>query len=79
MGNKGERIMDYEYVITSANDGQAPHWTQRYEQEFGAWENFFLFTDHGMASEYRTVNLYTPTGKCYTKIFYRGGKVKVVA
>jgi hypothetical protein len=32
--------MDYEYVITSAYDSQEPHWTQRYEKEFGAWENF---------------------------------------
>jgi hypothetical protein len=69
--------MEYEYVITSANDGQAPHWTQRYENEFGAWESFFRFTDWGMANEYRTVNISTPTGKMYTKTFYRDGRVIV--
>jgi hypothetical protein len=30
-----------------------------------------------MADEYSTVNLYTPTGKCYTKNFYRSGMVSV--
>ena len=67
------------YKITSAYDGQAPHWEQTYENEFGAWENFFLFTDCGLANEYRTVNISTPTGKMYTKIFYRNGEVKVIA
>jgi hypothetical protein len=69
--------MEYEYLITSAHDGEAPHWEQRYEKEYGAWENFFLFKDHGMAKEYRTVNIYTPTGKCYTKLFFRDGRVVV--
>jgi hypothetical protein len=65
------------YKITSAYDGHAPHWSMEYENEFGAWENFFKFTDWGMANEYRTVNLSTPSGKMHTKIFYRGGKVVV--
>ena len=65
------------YKLTSSYDGQTPHWSAPYEDEFGAWENFFLFTDWGMAKEYRTVNLYTPTGKCYTKVFYRSGMVAV--
>ena len=69
--------MEYEYAITSAYDGEAPHWVQRYENEYGAWESFFLFTDWGMANEYRTVNLSTPTGKMYTKTFYRDGRVVV--
>jgi hypothetical protein len=67
------------YKLTSALDGQAPHWSAEYENEFGAWETFFRFTDWGFANEYRTVNLSTPTGKMYTKIFYRNGDVKVVA
>jgi hypothetical protein len=71
--------MEYEYVITSAHDGQEPHWVQRYANEYGAWENFFLFTDWGTANEYRTVNLTTPTGKMYTKLFYRDGRVQVKA
>jgi len=27
--------------------------------------------------KYSTVNLFTPTGKCYTKLFYRSGEVVV--
>jgi hypothetical protein len=65
------------YKITCAYDSNAPHWSAEYENEFGAWENFFLFTDWGMANEYSTVNLYTPAGKCYTKVFYRTGMVAV--
>jgi hypothetical protein len=65
------------YKLTCAYDSLAPHWSAEYESELGAWENFFLFTDWGFANEYRTVNLYTPTGKCHTRIFYREGR-KVV-
>jgi len=65
------------YKLTCAYDSNAPHWSAEYESEFGAWENFFLFTDWGMANEYSTVNLYTPAGKCYTKVFYRSGMVAV--
>ncbi len=65
------------YKLTCAYDSNAPHWSAEYENEYGAWENFFLFTDWGFANEYSTVNLYTPSGKCYTKIFYREGR-KVV-
>lgn len=70
--------MEYEYVITSAHDGNAPHWTQRYEKAFGAWENFFLFKDHGMANEYRIVTLTTPDGEV-SKTFYRDGRIEVSA
>jgi hypothetical protein len=69
--------MEYNYVVTCAYDGNVPHWEQRYENEFGAWESFFRFTDWGMADEYSTVNIYTPTGKCHTKLFYRDGRVTV--
>lgn len=66
------------YKLTCAYDSNAPHWSAEYENEFGAWENFFRFTDWGFADEYATVNLYTPTGKCHTKIFYREGRKVVV-
>ena len=59
------------YKITCAYDSNAPHWSAEYENEFGAWENFFLFTDWGMANEYSTVNLYNSEMKCFTKHFYR--------
>ena len=63
------------YKLTCAYDSNAPHWSAEYENEFGAWENFFRFTDWGMANEYSTVNLSTPTGKMYTKNFNRIGLV----
>jgi hypothetical protein len=66
------------YKITSAYDGNAPHWSAEYENEFGAWESFFRFTDWGMANEFSTVNIMTPTGKMYTRIFYREGRKVVV-
>lgn len=68
--------MDYNYAVSCQYDyEESPHWTKRYESEFEAWKDFFSFTDWGMANEYSTVNIYTPTGKCYTKVFYRDGKV----
>ncbi len=65
------------YKLTCAYDSNAPHWSAEYENEFGAWENFFLFTDWGMANEYATVNLSEPNGKMHTSTFYREGR-KVV-
>ena len=65
------------YRLTCAYDGNSHHWSAEYETEFGAWENFFRFTDWGTANEYSTVNLSTPTGKMYTKVFYRNGMVSV--
>jgi len=62
------------YKLTCAYDSNAPHWSAEYENEFGAWENFFLFTDWGFADEYSTVNISTPTGKMYTRTFYRAGR-----
>jgi len=35
------------YKLTCAYDSNAPHWSAEYENEFGAWENFFRFTDWG--------------------------------
>ena len=65
------------YKITLSYDGNAPHWQQDYASEFDAWKDFFAFTDWGFANEFSTVNIYTPTGKCYTKVFYRSGMVAV--
>ena len=63
------------YKITVANDENPIHWEKEYADELNAHEAFALFTDWGFADEYATINLHTPTGKCYTKIFYRNGKV----
>ena len=65
------------YKITVAYDEKPAHFTKEYADEMLAWKDFFAFTDWGFANEYSTVNLYTPSLKCYTKIFYREGR-KVV-
>ncbi len=65
------------YKITVAYDESAPHWIKPFNDELEAHKAFAEFTDWGFANEYSTVNLYTPSGKCYTKIFYREGR-KVV-
>jgi hypothetical protein len=70
--------MEYTYAVTCQYDyEESPHWTKRYDDELEAWQSFFSFTDWGLANEYSTVNISTPTGKMYTKIFYREGR-KVV-
>ena len=63
------------YKITVANDENAPHWSQEYSDELNAHEEFAKFIDWGFADEYATINLFTPSGKCYTKIFHISGKV----
>ena len=63
------------YKITVAYDSNPAHWTQQYSDELQAHESFARFSDWGGANEYSTVNLYTPSLKCYTKVFYRNGKV----
>ena len=63
------------YKITVANYENAPHWSQEYSDELNAHEEFAKFIDWGFADEYATINLFTPSGKCYTKIFHRSGKV----
>ena len=63
------------YKITCAYDENAPHWSKEYSDELNANEEFAKFVDWGFADEYATINLFTPSGKCYTKIFHRNGKV----
>ena len=65
------------YKITIAYDEKPIHWTKEYSDELQAHKAFAGFTDWGFANEYSTVNLYTPSLKCYTKVFYREGR-KVV-
>lgn len=62
------------YKITVAYDENAPHFTNTYSDELQAHKEFAKFIDWGFADEYATVNLFTPSGKCYTKIFYREGR-----
>jgi len=63
------------YTITARYDEDTIHWSKNYSDELEAHEEFAKFIDWGFANEYATYNLHTPTGKCYTKIFYRNGKV----
>mgnify|MGYP003329460715 FL=1 len=62
------------YKITCAYDESPIHWTQEISDELEAHKEFAKYVDWGFADEYATVNLYTPSGKCYTKIFYREGR-----
>jgi len=66
------------YKITIAYDQSPVHWTKEYSDELEAHTEFSKFVDWGFADEYSTVNLYTPSGKCYTKLFYREGRRVVV-
>ena len=66
------------YKITVTYDSNpVPDYVFQYSDELQAHKEFAKFTDWGFANEYSTVNLSTPTGKMYTKIFYREGR-KVV-
>ena len=64
------------YTLTCTYDGQQ-HQTKTwlYSDALEAFENYSKFVDHGFAMEYATVNLSMPSGKMYTKVIYRGGKV----
>ena len=70
--------MEYNYAITVAYDGNAPHWTGRYTDALTAVNEFNKHIDWGFADEYATVNLSEPSGKMHTKVFYREGR-KVVS
>lgn len=63
------------YKITLSYDGNPVHFEKTYSDELAAFEGFLSFRDWGFADEFSTVNLFTPTGKCYTKHFYRNGNV----
>ena len=63
------------YKITVNYDGNtAPNYVFQYSDELQAHKEFAKFVDWGYADEYSTVNLFTHSGKCYTKIFYREGR-----
>ena len=62
------------YKITVAYDEQPIHFTQQIPDALQAFEEFAKYVDWGFADEYATVNLEMPTGKMYTKIFYREGR-----
>ena len=65
------------YKITVYYDGNGLAWSHDYADALEAFESFAKFTDIGFANEYKTVNLSMPTGKMYTKVIDRMGKVVV--
>lgn len=65
------------YQISVSYDSKPIHFNKNYTDALEAFTEFNKFTDWGWANEYSTVNLQMPTGKMYTRIFYREGR-KVV-
>ncbi len=68
--------MDYNYSLTISYDGNlvSTFRTSDMLEAVNAWEKC---VDFGDAKEYATYNLSDPTGKMYTKTFYRNGEVSV--
>lgn len=66
--------MEYNYSLTIAYDGELVSTTRSADmlEMVSAWNKC---VDFGDAKEYATYNLSDPTGKMYTKTFYRNGKV----
>ena len=68
------------YKITVRYDEEtSPKYTAQFSDALQAFEEFARFNDWGFANEYSTVNLLLPTGKMYTRIFYREGRRVVTA
>jgi hypothetical protein len=68
--------MEYNYSLTIAYDGELVSTTRTADmlEIVTAWNKC---VDFGDAKEYATYNLSDPTGKMYTKTFYRNGEVQV--
>ena len=68
--------MEYNYSLTIAYDGALVSTTRSADmlEAVNAWNKC---VDFGDAKEYATYNLSDPTGKMYTKTFYRNGNVSV--
>jgi hypothetical protein len=68
--------MEYNYSLTTSYDGELVH-TLRVNDMLEAVNAWTKCVDFGDAKEYATYNLSDPTGKMYTKTFYRNGNVSV--
>jgi hypothetical protein len=66
--------MEYTYAITTSYDGELVN-TLRVSDMLEAVDAWTKCVDFGDAKEYATYNLSDPTGKMYTKTFYRNGEV----
>ncbi len=65
---------EYTYALTTSYDGELIH-TLRVSDMLTAVDAWNKCVDYGTAKEYATYNLSDPTGKMYTKNFYRNGVV----
>ena len=68
--------MEYNYSLTTSYDGELVN-TLRVSDMLEAVNAWTKCVDFGDAKEYATYNLSDPTGKMYTKTFYRNGEVVV--
>ena len=68
--------MEYTYSLTTLYDGEVVH-TLRVSDMMEAVNAWTKCVDFGDAKEYATYNLSDPTGKMYTKTFYRNGNVSI--
>ena len=68
--------MEYNYALTTAYDGNLVH-TLRVSDMLEAVSAWNKCVDFGDAKEYATYNLSDPTGKMYTKTFYRNGDTQI--
>ena len=65
-----------KYKLTAIYDDEnKPQFTQIYDNALDAVHAFDKCVDWGFADEYATYNLFEPSGKCHTKIFWKDGKV----
>jgi len=65
---------EYTYALTTSYDGELIH-ALRVSDMLTAVDAWNKCVDYGTAKEYATYNLSDPTGKMYTKTFYRNGEV----
>jgi hypothetical protein len=68
--------MEYTYSVTTLYDGELVN-TLRVSDMLEAVDAWTKCVDFGDAKEYATYNLSDPTGKMYTKTFYRNGEVSI--
>jgi len=68
--------MEYTYALTTSYDGELVN-TLRVSDMLEAVDAWTKCVDFGDAKEYATYNLSDPTGKMYTKTFYRNGEVSI--
>ncbi len=72
--NERNTKMEYTYSVTTSYDGELVN-TLRVSDMLEAVSAWDKCVDFGDAKEYATYNLSDPTGKMYTKTFYRNGNV----